>query len=443
MKINKKVSIIISSLLVSSGLVACAGKGSSQGAAANATDDIVNQPTTLVVWSGSGDPEQNFNDKYGDAIRKKFPNYTIKYISSKGGNSLQSLLGSGTNIDIYYDSIGLFPQDVQQSGFQYDMTSLLNKYKIDLSVIEPTSMNAMKQMANGAIWGLPVWVDEMVMYYNKDIFDKFGVQYPKDGMTWDDVLNLSKQLTKTDNGKQYFGLSVSTAHMLRLNQLSLSYVDQKSNLPTINTDQAWKQLYQTVFMDPSQNAGYIQGIKTLGDKLPYTDQFVKDKDLAMFVVITALSSGASNDTMKDVNWDMVSMPTLPGKPGIGSQAYPTYFGITSNSTIKDQATEVIKYLTSEEFQEKEAKLGMVPVLNNPTIRSELGQDSAFKGKHFSSLLYNKFAPISYKSRFDSAVEKTYSSIIPQLAEGTVDINTAFRDTEQQANKAIETAKQSQ
>ena len=40
----------------------------------------------------------------------------------------------------------------------------------------------------GDTWGIPFGVDFSVMYYNKDLFDKYDVPYPQSGWTWDDFL---------------------------------------------------------------------------------------------------------------------------------------------------------------------------------------------------------------------------------------------------------------
>jgi multiple sugar transport system substrate-binding protein len=51
----------------------------------------------------------------------------------------------------------------------------------------------------GQQWFLPKDYSPMGVYYNKKIFDQFGVPYPKDGWTWDDMLNTAKLLTKDTN----------------------------------------------------------------------------------------------------------------------------------------------------------------------------------------------------------------------------------------------------
>ncbi len=40
----------------------------------------------------------------------------------------------------------------------------------------------------GKTWALPAGMDLFIMCYNKDLFDRYGVPYPKAGWTWDDFL---------------------------------------------------------------------------------------------------------------------------------------------------------------------------------------------------------------------------------------------------------------
>ncbi|MDB5084196.1 MAG: extracellular solute-binding protein family 1 [Bacilli bacterium] len=438
----------LSLVLLSASVAACGSVSSStqtNQADQSAQYDLnaSKQNATLVFWSNSGDMEAQFNQKVGDSVRKKFPNYTIQYISSRDNGRLSNLLTTGTQIDIYYDSIVGFQGDVKQAGWQFDMSDLIKKAALDMSRYDPTTINAMKQLANGGIYGLPVWADELVLYYNKDIFDKFGVTYPKNGMTWNQLLDLSNQLTKNDGGNQYLGLSVDTTKMLRLNPYSLSYLDPKTDLAAINTNPKWRELYQLAFVDEAQSQEYQQEIKQLKDSMPYATEFVQTQNLAMLLTPTNLIEGSKyTDPMTKINWDMVSIPTFPDQPGIGSQLDPVYFGITSTCKNQDAAMEVLKYLSTDEFQADEAKIGIMPVVGSQSVKQQLGQNSAFKGKNYNALFYNKPAPISEKSQYDGNAEKYYNGMIPQLTEGVVDINSALRTAEDQTNKAITTAKSS-
>ncbi len=45
----------------------------------------------------------------------------------------------------------------------------------------------------------------LVIYYNKDVFDKKGVAYPKEGWTWDDYKSMVEQLSFEEEGIKYYG----------------------------------------------------------------------------------------------------------------------------------------------------------------------------------------------------------------------------------------------
>jgi multiple sugar transport system substrate-binding protein len=49
-------------------------------------------------------------------------------------------------------------------------------------------------------WLLPKDYSPLAVYYNKKVFDQFGVPYPKDGWNWDDLLATAQALTKDTNG---------------------------------------------------------------------------------------------------------------------------------------------------------------------------------------------------------------------------------------------------
>lgn len=45
------------------------------------------------------------------------------------------------------------------------------------------------------VYGLPVGYTTHVVYYNKDLFDKAGIEYPEAGWTWDDFQETAEKLT--------------------------------------------------------------------------------------------------------------------------------------------------------------------------------------------------------------------------------------------------------
>ena len=417
-------------------LGACGGGGGGENKpAAEAGQE--NETANLVVFSTSGDSVESWNERFGNALKEKFPNYTIKYIQSQKDYGIKELLTSGETIDIYWDSIGGFASTLLDNGLEFDMTELVKKHNIDFAKIEPTVADSVKLISPDKIYGIPVFNNNMVLYYNKDIFDKFGVPYPQDGMTWTEASALAAQLTRFDQ-KQYVGLSSSETHMLSMNQLSIPFVDQATEKATIFSDERWKQLFDTVFVGPSKAAGYTDYMKEHKDKLPYRIEFLQDRDLAMFAWLSSIVF-VFPDEFKAMNWDMVSLPTFESNPKLGSQAYPTYFTVTSMSKQPEQAMKVIAYLLSEEMQTKLSKQGVMPVLNDDAVIKAYGQESVFKDKNLAASFYNDFAPIPFKSRYDRTLLTPYAKTVPKVVL-TGDYNTIFRATEEETNKKIEDAK---
>lgn len=58
---------------------------------------------------------------------------------------------------------------------------------------------------DGKIYGLGLSNQLIVMYYNKDIFDEYGIEYPgttiEEAWEWDEFVDIAKQLTVDANGK--------------------------------------------------------------------------------------------------------------------------------------------------------------------------------------------------------------------------------------------------
>jgi len=412
---------------------ACSGENGKKDAA---TEPAANQfnpnaPAELVVFSPSGATEESFNTRYGDYLKKKLPHYTFKFIQSKQGSTLPELIATGEKIDLLYYTIGNYEYSISQYNLQYDMTELIKTNKIDLNRFEPTVIEAIKQVSDGKMYALPVNMFNMVLYYNKSIFDKFGVPYPKDGMTWEEMLAIAKKLTRSDNGQQYYGFASSPQHILRLNQFSLPTIDVATGAPTINKNDKWKQFFQTVFIDPAADEGY-RSLK----KVPPLNNFTKEQNVAMWAF---LSSHIFGD-IKDVNWDhvdMVSLPTFKELPGIGSQAYPLYFGVTSLSKNPEAAFHALMQLISVEFQTASAKQGNMPVLVDASIRQQIGKEAEYPNKNYKALYFNTFAPIPPRLPYDANLVPTYTAQTNPLAMGTADINTTFRKIEEAAQKVID------
>lgn len=398
--------------------------------------DVAKESLELVFFSNSRDSVESFDERFGEAIREKYPNYTIKYIQASATNKFPTLIASGQPIDIYWDSVGYFLGGMQQSGMQYDMTELIKEAGIDLNRFEATDLEAMRQMSDGKLYGLPVTTNTLSLFYNKDIFDKFGVPHPKDGMTWDEALEKNKLLTRSEGDVQYTGLTMSKGHVVRLNPLSLPLVDPLTRKVAISGDkygEQWKQIFRSNFVMPAETGGYRP------DVLPQTKQFVEEKTLAMYGFLTSLVFTQNVDAL---NWEMTPFPRLKEAANLEPQSYPIYFSVTSTSKHKEAAMEVIRFLTSDENQMQLSRKGNMPVIKSKAVKDAFGQDTKFKDKNLQSIYFydQSPSPVMPKTIYDDVVFPIYIKYVDDLAAGKIDINTMIRKVEEEGNKAIDSFK---
>jgi multiple sugar transport system substrate-binding protein len=257
-------------------------------------------------------------------------------------------------------------------------------------------------------------------------------------MTWDEANELGAKLTRNDGTQQFVGLSSSGTHMLMMNQLSIPFIDPKTEKSTLFTNERWKKYYEKAFFEAAKATGYIDFMKAHKNSTPYRNEFLKDRNLAMFGWLSSIIFVFPEDYQK-MNWDEVSLPTFSDLPKVGSQSYPTYFSVTNMSKHKDAAMDVITYLTTDEIQTKLSKIGVMPVLTNDSVKKVFGQDSAFKDKNLKAAFFNKFAPIAPKSDYDSLALSPYThAIADSITSG--DVNTTFRKAAEKVDKAISDAK---
>lgn len=414
----------------------CGGEAPAGGnnSASSEGDSGPKKPIELVFQDSTGNwNEGKFNAEFATYIKNKFPHITIKYIPYGKGSQVVDLLPTGAQLDVVIGSTGVMYSNILNHNVQYDITPLIAKHKYDLSRLDPETVKLSKQVAKGGMYDIPFMMQPSPVVYNKDIFDKFGVPYPKDGMTWDDMFELTKKLTRTDGGTQYRGLFVSIGHLNLRSQFSLNFIDPATEKAAVNTD-GWKQFYENIarfYLLP----GYELKSNT-ATLAAQRDMWQKEKSVAMWLPV----SGAP--VYEGINYDYAAFPTFKSMPGVGPQPYPASFYITNMSKYKDEAFEVLAYLTSNEFQLINSKKGNLTVLNNSEIKKAFGQDAPeYKGKNLKALAPEKYAPPLALGKYNGIAESQMTSAFISVATGAKDINTALRDAAESIDKNIAEQKQ--
>ncbi|MCC2686519.1 MAG: extracellular solute-binding protein family 1, partial [Paenibacillaceae bacterium] len=265
------------------------------------------------------------------------------------------------------------------------------------------------------------------------IFDKFGVAYPKDGLTWDQTIELARKLTRVDGEVQYKGLSASwTGQGVRdfASGFALPYIDPKTMKATVNTD-GWKKAL-TILKEINDIPGNLGGdVRQL---------FHKDKILAMMVSANP-RIGELEELFKKgegVNYDFAAPPYFPELPGKTQETDTRFIAVSGTSKNRDLAFQVVQEIVSDANAVEFTRRAFPPVLKNADLKKQFGAElETLKGKHIEAFFKSTpiVSPIRtiYVNNADRAVQTEFTKVL----KGEEDINTALRNADEAINKIVE------
>jgi multiple sugar transport system substrate-binding protein len=417
-------------------LAACSGGNTGKDAAGEKQPQPqTKEPVEITFfYSGGDDGQERFDLIYGSYIRKAFPDWKISYMGTPKGQTVEQVLSLNPKIDVVYSGLSTMQAGLIDVGLAYDIEPLIKQNNYNLSVVEPTFIDMIKQVGGGKLYGLPEYSGTVKLMYNKDLFDKFGVPYPKDGMTWDDAYELAKKMTRSEGGIQYRGLGIIFDHYVRFNQLSAGFVDPKTEKAAFVSDSKWQQVVTNAIRF-NQIPGNGPEASTQARNL-----FEKEKSLAMIVTGNAVDG----TNWREVNFDFAQLPTYTSLPGVGAQGNPNFFAVSSTSKFKNEAFQAIAYLTSKEYQLKNVVTGREPSIKDQEVRLSFGKDDpVLKTKNIKGYFPAKFANPSPRTKYDSIGLKYILQEMNNLASGkTADVNTALRTAADLTDKDIAAQKAS-
>jgi multiple sugar transport system substrate-binding protein len=262
--------------------------------------------------------------------------------------------------------------DIIESNLLTQLDPRITKDKFDTAGIVPAVMDGMKNAGGGKLYALAPTFSSSALIYNKKMFQDAGVDFPKDGMTWDETFDLSKRLvkgegesringfsftTQSQGGDLFYGMQMYTA------PLQLKMFDDAGEKMTVDTDQwekVWAKMAQmqkeNVFpemMDPQKqmNRQYDQN-----NPFAY-DDFMSGR-LAMAIInygqiqqLTNANKNAANfKGYTPIEWDVVTIPSHPEAKGVGGSIYMNgIMGINAKAQNPDDAWKFIKFINGEDW----------------------------------------------------------------------------------------------
>jgi multiple sugar transport system substrate-binding protein len=405
------------------------GKPADSGKTEESGLKVSTDPVTLKFYVNvTRLSDLEFQNLYVEPLKKKYPYITLQKLEGK----LEELVAAGETPDLIM-SDNDWHMPLKQLDLPADLTDLVKQAKLDLSQFQPEAVQAVRNLSPGKLEGIPFDLNTGALFYNKDIFDKFGVPYPKNDMLWSDILELSKRLTRVDNGTQYIGWDPRFPDHL-VSPYSQEFVDPKTNKALVDIPLYRKvlDLFQQVYAQP----GYVSG-KT------YTygpDGFTTKHILAMqadWVGKLVSDILAQEDAGNVMNWDMATEPRFEDAVGKGRHALADILVITKPSKYKEQAMQVIQMITSREQQIEMTKNGRLTILTDKSIMSQFGANfPSLKGKNIEAIYKYPPSKTPIPNIADKEVQTIIRNMRKEMAINKKDINTVLREGQEQADKKI-------
>lgn len=134
-----------------------------------------------------------------EQFKAHYPNITVELVQLRwqGGGQI-------TDNDVFMADQLSLPQLVRQ-GAILNLTPLIEQdSSFDRGVFYPGALETFQY--EGRTWGIPSDINMLLMYYNKDLFDRYMVPYPASGWTWNDFLERAEDITDPSSG--VFGYAI-------------------------------------------------------------------------------------------------------------------------------------------------------------------------------------------------------------------------------------------
>lgn len=372
MNLKKLLGLLVALTMVMSLLVACGSdedkkpddpktteKAEETKSSDETQDEAVGGEVSLSVWN---EPHKDDAlNMYLQAEKATGVKVNVNVIPESDYSSKlnQMVATKDDSIDIYV----VWENDIANFA-EANGIDALDDYLTNSTIDSNDFIDAVAELTEGlgATYGLPWCAATEILYYNQDMFDAAGIDYPDNDWAYDDFLVAAEKLTKLNNDgtTEVYGF----------------------DLPNLQTWWAGVGIKGDQVYDPAT------GQLVLGDGAV---SFVQDTvDMAEAGIMPVPSSDTSDnfgsgkaamswqgswmigsyaDTL-DFNWDIATIPTAAKKY---NTLHTGFYTVNANSKNKEAAWKVIEYLMGEEGQAINSKAS-----GNPSALVSIAEKAEWK-----------------------------------------------------------------
>jgi multiple sugar transport system substrate-binding protein len=387
-----------------------------QGCTQNSSTDE-KERTTIVFKHGkvAGDPEalnaliRRFEEKNPD-IRIKDETLPSSTDEQHQFNVI-NLEGRSSDFDVYAIDV-IWVQEFARAGWLRELSHILPLKRRD-DFFEGPMEAAVYQ---GKVYAIPWYIDAGILYYRKDLLEKYGFSPPK---TWFDLVRIASEVTRQEpnlygfiwQGKQYEGLVCNALEYIHSNGGDILkdgqvVIDSPENIEALGfmRDLIYKYhvtpvLVTTMIEEPTRHI-FGKGKALFLRNWPYAWNIFQadDSPVKGKVGVSILPEFAGHQ----------SSPTLGG----------WHLGINAYSKHPEMAERFIEFLTSSEAQ----KSLSLTIGYKPTLKALYKDPDINRAQPFTTSLYDVFEhasprPITpYYMMISQVIQPEFSAVLSGIKE---------------------------
>lgn len=429
--LKKSAALLLSLTLIFSILAAC-GKSETEQ----------KKETVLRIAAGAGPNDEYFRQQFTELFEFANPNVKVEVVplfdkdqfrykapepNEKRPDPLEKMkeLMQGAN-----------PPDVVMLGYEQlseligdnlllPLDPLVAKDKFDTSDFVPAVIDGLKAKGDGKLYALAPIFSSAALVYNKKMFTDTGVSFPTDNMTWDQMFDLARRVSRGEGDNRTYGFSFnpyrgSAENMFyEMNMytapLQLRLFDDKGEKMTVDSPQ-WEKVWTTMlqlnkdkmFPEP-QRPEMMRKPMNPGEYNPFMNDLFMSGKLAMTImhysnlnqIIDANKNAASIKGYTPLDWDVVTLPTHPEAPGVGGNMYMNgLMGINAKAQNPEDAWKFLKFINGPEWAKLKSRSLYQMVSRKSFIKAK-------DGANFNIAAFYQLKPADMPDNYKLYREKPY------------------------------------
>ena len=359
------------------------------------------------------------------------PHVTIEMVdlgASDYENILQTQLIGGAEYDLI--KVRGIPQYVNNTNA--DLLMELDDF-LPGSDIDLANYRGMPEqhMRGGPLYALPFRSDFWVVYYNKDIFDEAGVDYPHNEMVYEEWVEIIKDVTSGSGANKIFG---NHFHTWRSTVTLFGIIDGRTDIGS--PPYGWMSRFYDAVVE-LEDGGYVprrtdNQAGSIHHRMKWAPQEIAQVNMGTWFM------AENNDNLWEFNWGMAAYP-VPAAQYFGH----TFGNVTQLSIPRDaknpqEAYNFIAFVCGEEGAALLASVGQFPafmseealniITSNPWFPTDDQSRAALQPKAvFLELPINEFA-----GEIDGILNEGHQEIMDR----TMSIEDAIAMMESRVNQLI-------